>query len=676
MTITAIKDFKIKESYANLIRTKLWSYLWEGIYKPLFEIMQIKPQKAQNSFDPVVEGLREGRLYYVDGGFKAKDKFTNAQSLQLQKWGAKWDKYQKMYKIEQERLPQQIQVTLAQSQILAKQQIQLVQNYLKEVQANMPYIIDSMVFDNEVITILDDAGNEVKKNVKHLNVIEPELSIEQKREIARTYTNNMRDYVIKDFAQERIPEMRKKIQELVLKGYRPDRVQELLEKEYGIAGRKAKFLAQNETSIMLSEYKRVTYQEMGFDKFIWKTITDGRERELHKQLNNTTWSYDNPPVIDERTGQRGLPGQTYNCLVGEMNIATPFLYKRIFKRKFRGELTSIVLPMGIIKVTPNHPILTSRGWVAAKFIKVGDKVAKISSESFPAIGSNPNDIKITIEEFFGFYSILFKRERVAVSDKDFHGDISIDQQVDVINIENKLRDCFNPEFTKLKLEQFLTKAHKFGIYSASDRAFYQAFPFCWFTSDSFISRLSQVFSFFFSSEFHSVEHSLRAVAWLDSLLNETCGYSFSRDAEFLSQLFNTPAGSIKFYQLIVWNIFFNIISNNSISYLLHSNREMTCATAETLSNLSEAKPAFIEFDTVIDKIISKSSDIHIYNLENSNNWYLTENYITKNCRCEAVPFRSGSEIKIKGRISEKNSKDKISAYLIRYEKNKNKGKTA
>lgn len=52
---------------------------------------------------------------------------------------------------------------------------------------------------------------------------------------------------------------------------------------------------------------------MVVDKFIWKTITDGRERELHKQLNNTTWRYDDPPVIDERTGQKGLPGETYNC---------------------------------------------------------------------------------------------------------------------------------------------------------------------------------------------------------------------------------------------------------------------------------------------------------------------------------------------------------------------------
>lgn len=174
-------------------------------------------------------------------------------------------------------------------------------------------MIDSMVFDNEVITILDDAGNEVKKNVKHLNVIEPELSIEQKREIARTYTNNLKDYVIKDFAHERIPEMRKKIQELVLQGYRPDKVQELLEKEYGIASRKAKFLAQNETSIMLAEYKKVTYKEMGFDKFIWKTIIDGRERDRHKELDGKIFSYDNPSYVDAGKTRTGLPGEDFNC---------------------------------------------------------------------------------------------------------------------------------------------------------------------------------------------------------------------------------------------------------------------------------------------------------------------------------------------------------------------------
>ena len=107
--------------------------------------------------------------------------------------------------------------------------------------------------------------------------------------------------------------MREKIQEFVLKGYRLDLVEEYLQKEYGIMKRKAEFLARNETSILLAEVKKAHYQSMGFDKFIWKCIGDSRTRDLHRHLNNTTWSYDNPPIIDERTGQTGLPGETYNC---------------------------------------------------------------------------------------------------------------------------------------------------------------------------------------------------------------------------------------------------------------------------------------------------------------------------------------------------------------------------
>lgn len=313
MAISVIKDFKIKETYTTLIENALFSYLWEGIYKPMFEIMSIKPVIAKNSLNAIAEALRDGKIIYAEGGFKAKTKFTNTQSVQLQKWGAVWDRHNKMYRLPEYRLPDEIKVTLAEVKVNAENQIKLLQGYLEQVEFNIPYIVESMVFDDEVKTILDDAGNEVKKNVRHLNVIEPELSEKQKDEIARTYTENIRGYVIKDFAEERIPEMRRKIQELVLKGYRTDKVQEFLEKEYGIMARKAKFLAQNETNIMLSEYKKVTYKEMGFDKFIWRTITDGRERELHKALNGTVWSYDNPPVIDERTGNRGLPGQTYNC---------------------------------------------------------------------------------------------------------------------------------------------------------------------------------------------------------------------------------------------------------------------------------------------------------------------------------------------------------------------------
>lgn len=314
MCPTVIKDFKVKQAYSRLVQKALFSYLNEGIYKPMFDMLGVEPKKAANSLDPIAQGLKEGSIYYADGAFRAKDKFSAAQSFLLKKWGAVYDSRQRIYKIDYNSIPMNIRVALADSEIQSRNAITQIDAFLKEVQSNIPYIVESMVFNEEVVKILDDSGHEVEKNVKHLNVIVPELTDKQKIEIANSYTNNMQ-YYIKDFLEGRISLMREKIADLVLKGYRTDTIQKMLEKEFGIMGRKAAFLAQNETTIMLAEYKRVTYQEMGFDKFIWRTIMDGRERLEHAELDGKIFRYDDPPIIGIADGKKvtGLPGTIWNC---------------------------------------------------------------------------------------------------------------------------------------------------------------------------------------------------------------------------------------------------------------------------------------------------------------------------------------------------------------------------
>lgn len=312
---TAIKDFKVKKGYAQLVQRALYSYLWDGIYKPMFDLANFKP-KAKNSEDPLLDAIENGSIYYEDGKFKAKKKFTNAQSLALEKIGAKWDNRYSAFKLAKSLIPTKYLVAIATAQLAAQIQLQEMDKYLREVLNNFEYIVETMAFHDEVVTILDDAGNEVKKNVKHLNVIVPELTEQQKREIAKSYTKNIQDYAIKDFANERIPHMRKRIQEMALQGARYEDIQKFLQREYNFMSDKAKFLAFNETNIMIAEYKKVTYQEMGFNKFIWRTILDGRERKLHEELHGKVFRYDDPPVIYvDKHGkqQRGLPGQTYNC---------------------------------------------------------------------------------------------------------------------------------------------------------------------------------------------------------------------------------------------------------------------------------------------------------------------------------------------------------------------------
>ena len=304
-----IKDFKHLESYTRLIQKQLLNDLWDMIYKPMFKILSVK---AVNETNPIIEALDKGEIFYADGGFKARSKFSNKVSMALIKLGAKYNRWEKSYKIAIEDIPEEIWNAVKENIQDTQAKLTHINDFLADVELNLDQIIDTMLFNTQVETILVDVDKQVKKNVKHLNVIEPELTKEQQREIAKNYTNNMQFY-IKDFVKGKIPEMRQKVQQAILDGYRRDEVQRMLQVEYGVAERKAKFLAYNETAIMFAELKKVMYQEMGFTHFMWITNLDNRERPLHRELHGRIFRFDNPPIIDARTGQTGLPGETYNC---------------------------------------------------------------------------------------------------------------------------------------------------------------------------------------------------------------------------------------------------------------------------------------------------------------------------------------------------------------------------
>ena len=76
-----------------------------------------------------------------------------------------------------------------------------------------------------------------------------------------------------------------------------------------------------DASIATTSYLQAKYQDEGFTHFKWVTNLDGRERKLHKELNGKIFAFNDPPIIYERTGQKGLPGETYNCRCSMIPIA-------------------------------------------------------------------------------------------------------------------------------------------------------------------------------------------------------------------------------------------------------------------------------------------------------------------------------------------------------------------
>ena len=91
-------------------------------------------------------------------------------------------------------------------------------------------------------------------------------------------------------------------------------VAEELRKREGITERRVKMIAEDQTRKATTAMNTERAQALGIRRFEWVHSGGGSEpRELHLQLDGQIFSYDDPPVIDEATGERGLPGQLINC---------------------------------------------------------------------------------------------------------------------------------------------------------------------------------------------------------------------------------------------------------------------------------------------------------------------------------------------------------------------------
>lgn len=87
-----------------------------------------------------------------------------------------------------------------------------------------------------------------------------------------------------------------------------------LEKLGGVTERRATMIARDQTRKVYQTINRGRMQEMGLQKFEW--VHSGganKPRPLHVSYHGKIFDFDDPPVIDERTGEKGFPGQAVNC---------------------------------------------------------------------------------------------------------------------------------------------------------------------------------------------------------------------------------------------------------------------------------------------------------------------------------------------------------------------------
>lgn len=87
----------------------------------------------------------------------------------------------------------------------------------------------------------------------------------------------------------------------------------LTEKYEGDA-RHARLTALDQVRKASENFNAARVQALGSEEYVW--IHTGGERyprELHQEYNGRVFRYDDPPIIDKRTGVRGKPGDLIGC---------------------------------------------------------------------------------------------------------------------------------------------------------------------------------------------------------------------------------------------------------------------------------------------------------------------------------------------------------------------------
>lgn len=86
-------------------------------------------------------------------------------------------------------------------------------------------------------------------------------------------------------------------------------------KEYGnMTDRRAKNIALDQTRKAYNAINAEKMKSVGVKKFEWIHSGGGRfPREEHIEMDGNIYSFDDLPIIDSKTGERGIPGQAINC---------------------------------------------------------------------------------------------------------------------------------------------------------------------------------------------------------------------------------------------------------------------------------------------------------------------------------------------------------------------------
>lgn len=340
---------------------------------------------------------------------------------------------------------------------------------------------------------------------------------------------------------------------------------------------------------------------------VWLARQDEDTRPEHRAANGQPQHLDKPFVaggvhLDYPGDTRAPLDEWINCVVEGTEVEWPSLLQTVFRRRYEGDVVQFTTANGrVLTVTPNHPVLTRKGWVAAQFIHEGDELGsavRVEGGTQPHV----DDLPRPVQQVYGAACEVWPQRRIGGSRMDFHGDGIGDQDVSIVGTQGDL----TPE------EQI---------------------------GESLLQHLDDRF-------FVGLGMAHSALPYLSP------GIEPGTSASGSSCVRTTPSGSISSGSISSTFLGAHGAHSDGISLrstsnfqpeLLETSHHSGPADSELSTHSEHGHFVSVELTKVIKVNVLRYSG-HVYNLQTQDGWYVSNGIITHNCRCTQAFMPPGADL--------------------------------
>lgn len=340
---------------------------------------------------------------------------------------------------------------------------------------------------------------------------------------------------------------------------------------------------------------------------MYSAVGDERTRPEHMKLDGIVKRADSK-FWDEYTPPLG-----FNCTASYQRVSGDFT--KGFRSFYKGDMVYIELKSGkrIVGVTPNHPMMTDRGFVFAQNLNCGQKLVRENREiKGLSLSVEKNNYDLVTSASDRFKSILLHGLGLVKSTSfNFNNDIKfMDKNVDVVTC-----DCL----------------------LSSDPKIFEG------TTNLVLVFANNAFKRFKLSVLGKASAIKSYILIMKNIFNKRSGYS-----EKLCDL--SGAFKFSFVEMLspVFN-FFNIFSKEFLRRrisCLNSGRpepsiDNISTDIELVTKFENARPSIVETDEVVNVYVYPYFGF-VYDFESIHGMVITEGIVTSNCRCGVVPMTKES----------------------------------